>query len=254
MNLLLLEEHERVAGPRFRVDGSRARHVREVLRAAPGDTLRVGVLEGPVGTATLVAVGEGEVVLDAELDGAPPPRAPVDLVLAIPRPKMLARLLPQIAALGVDRLVLLRTWRVAKPYLTADVLEARVHRPLLLEGLAQGRRTRLPRVTVAPLFRPFVEDELPALAAGALRLVAHPGAPRSFAEVGLARDARVVLVVGPEGGLLPFEVELLGAAGFAAVSLGDATLRTDTACVAALAQLALVREITARASETPRSA
>ena len=235
MNLLLLLEDDRVAGDRFRISGSRARHVREVLGAGAGATLRAGLLGGPVGTATVVAVGAEEIALDAVLDAPPPPPSGVSLVLAIPRPKMLARVLPQLAAMGVDDVVLLRTWRVAKPYLTAQVLEPATYRPLLFEGMMQGRTTREPCVRVEPLFRPYVEDRAAAEFADARRLVAHPGAATPLAAAVPPGRERVVVAIGPEGGLLPYEVDLLEAAGFCPVSLGERTLRVDTAAVAAVA-------------------
>ena len=200
MNIILLQEPDRLGDDTFRVTGSRARHVTRVLRSSEGDTVRVGLLEGPLGSATVVRADEETVELAARLDAEPPPRPRLDLILAIPRPKALVRLLPQIAALGVDRLVLLRTWRVAKPYLSAHIVRPEHYRPLLHEGLMQARCTREPRVTVEPLFKPFVEDRAPDLFAGARRLVAHPTAETPLASVQFAAEDRVALAVGPDGG------------------------------------------------------
>lgn len=107
----------------------------------------------------------------------------------------------------------------------------------------QARCTREPAVTVEPLFKPFVEDRLPAFTTGATRLVAHPGADRPLASLRLAPDERVVLAVGPEGGWIPFEVDALRTAGFTPVSMGERTLRVETACVALLAQIDLLRRL-----------
>jgi len=250
VNLILLTEADRVDGARFRVTGPRARHVAEVLRAEPGRTLRVGLLEGPLGLGTVTATSPDAAELACVFDAAPPPRPRTDLVLAIPRAKSLRKLLPEVTALGIDRLVLFRSWRVAKPYLTQGILDPAEHRPLLHEGLMQAKCTREPVVTVEALFKPFVEDRLPAFAAGAVRLVAHPGGATSLASVRIAADDRVVLVVGPEGGFVPYEVEAFQAAGFTAVSMGDRTLRVETACVALLAQTGLLRH--AGTSTAPR--
>lgn len=239
MNLILLTEADADpgAGDRFRLTGRRARHVTDVLHAAPGKELRVGLLEGPLGRGRVVSAEGGTVVLDCTFDEDVPPRPRTDLVLAVPRAKTLRKLLPDVAALGVDRLVLLRTWRVAKPYLSQTALRPEVFRPLLHEGLMQARCTREPRVTVEPLFRPFVEDRLPAMAAGARALVAHPGAGVRLASLRIRADERVVVAVGPEGGWVPYEVEALARGGFTAVSMGTRTLRVETACVALLAQV-----------------
>jgi RsmE family RNA methyltransferase len=241
VNLLLLTENDRVADDRYRVAGDRARHLREILGVAVGETVRAGLLEGAMGETRVVAVDDEVVELEGRLDGLPPPRADVDLVLAIPRPKMLRRLLPQITAMGVDRLVLLRTWRVEKPYLTARILRPEEYRPLLHEGMSQARTTREPRVTIEPLFRPFVEDRAADLFAGTRCLVGHPTAETPLAEIRVASDERVTLAIGPEGGFLPFEIELLRAAGFEGITLGQRTLRVDTASLALLAQVGLLR-------------
>jgi RsmE family RNA methyltransferase len=241
VNLVLLFETDRVSGDRFALRDRRAVHVREVLRAEPGRELRVGLWEGSFGRGRVAEATSDAVLLDCEFDAEPPPRPLVDLVLAVPRPKVLVRLWPEIAALGVDRVVLLRTWRVGKPYLTAQALEPGVYRPLLHEGMMQAKTTREPRVTVEPLFRPWAEDRAAEFVAGAQALVAHPPAGTAVSQLRVRADERIVLAIGPEGGFVPFEVETLERAGFSAVSMGDRTLRVETAVVALLSQIDLLR-------------
>lgn len=244
MNLFLLEPTDSRGGVRYVVSGRRAAHARDVLGAEPGRELRVGLLEGPLGRGRVVESTDDSLVLDCTFDADVPPRPLVDLVLAVPRPKSLVKLWPEIAALGVDRVVLLRTWRVGKPYLTARALGPAAYRPLLHEGMMQGRTTREPRVVVEPLFKPWVEDRAREFAGDALALVAHPTAATPLADVRVAPERRVVLAVGPEGGFIPYEVEALERAGFRAVSMGGRTLRVETAVVALLAQVDLLRRVT----------
>jgi len=215
-----------------------------VLGAEPGRELRVGLLEGALGRARVVESTDETLVLDCEFGADTPPRALVDLVLAVPRPKSLLKLWPEIAALGVDRVVLLRTWRVGKPYLTARALDPAVYRPLLREGMMQAKTTREPRVSFEPLFKPWAEDRARDFVGDALALVAHPPASSPLADIRVGPDRRVVLAVGPEGGFLPYEVEALQRAGFAPVSMGERTLRVETAVVALLAQIDLLRRVT----------
>lgn len=243
MNLLLLTEADRLGGERFRVDGRRAAHIHEVIGAEPGRELRVGLLEGPMGRGVVVESSAEVCVLDCAFEPAPPPRPALDLILAIPRAKSLRKLLPEVAAMGVDRIVLLRTWRVAKPFLTQSILDAAEYRPLLHEGMMQGKTTREPSVVVEPLFKPFVEDRLAAFVASARGLVAHPVAATPLSAQRFDADERIVLAVGPEGGFLPYEVEAFEAARFTAVTIGERTLRVETACVAILAQIDLLRRI-----------
>lgn len=228
MNLLLLEPAEVAGDGPLRISGRRLDHVRRVLAPSPGELLRVGVVGGRTGTARVAAVSDHELVLDPpSLDGDPPPRAGMDLLLAVPRPKALTRLLPAVAALGIDRVVLLNAARVEKSYFTAGVLEAASIAALLRLGLEQARDTIAPEILVRPRFRPFVEDECDALLAGTdLRLVAHPQASAPCPRRDEAR--RVALAIGPEGGWVPFELELLAARGFRPVHLGPRVLRVET--------------------------
>jgi RsmE family RNA methyltransferase len=128
--------------------------------------------------------------------------------------------------------------RVERNYFDTHWLSPATYEPLLVEGLQQARDTRVPVVSVHRQFRPFVEDELPLLCVDTCRIVAHPGEAGSIAEaVRGGGPGRVLLAVGPEGGWNDFEMELLGATGFVRASMGPRTLRTDTACIAALAMV-----------------
>lgn len=227
MNLLLLEPGELQPDGTARLEGRRLLHAREVLRAQVGDELRAGVLGGGAGAAEVLRLDGEALRLRLGPLGPPPPRPGIDLLLALPRPKALKRLLPAVAQLGVDRVVLLNAARVEKSYFASPALEPAAVRALLVQGLEQARDTVPPEVLVRERFRPFVEDELDALfPPPARRLLAHPGAAGGLPPP--ASGVRVLVAVGPEGGWVSFELELLAARGFAAFSLGERVLRTET--------------------------
>ena len=235
MNLLLLEPHELDATGCATLSDGRARHLLDVLRVVPEQTIRVGVVDGGSGTGRVVLAEACRVTLECTLDAAAP-RPAVDLLLAVPRPKVLGRLWAQFAALGVGRIILTNAARVERNYFDTHLLEPAGYRPLLLEGLQQARDTQLPIVSVHRQFRILVEDHLDALAGASLRLVADPSAGAPVTSVVARQDRqRLLLAIGPEGGWNRFELELLGAHGFHAVGLGARPLRSDTACIALLA-------------------
>jgi RsmE family RNA methyltransferase len=149
----------------------------------------------------------------------------VNLVLALPRPKALRRVLAASASMGVDRLVLLAAARVEKSYLSSPVLRPDRIRKHLLDGLEQAQDTVLPEVHLEPRFRPFVEDRMDALLGPGERWLLHPGeeGPRTPSD-----DGRLALAIGPEGGWVPFERDLLQARGFRPLGFGARTLRTET--------------------------
>jgi RsmE family RNA methyltransferase len=238
VNLLLLELDEIGPDGTARLTGRRARHVHAVLGAAAGERIRAGVVGGRMGEAAVLAVSADEVVLAPRLDVEPPPPAPVALLLALPRPKILRRVLQAAASMGVKRIVLVGSWRVEKSYFGSPLLEPERMREELLLGLEQGRDTVLPDVQVRRLFKPFVEDELDALLPAPARLLAHPIDSRPL-EASAPAAGEATLAIGPEGGFTAYEAGLLQARGFRAFSLGERILRVDAAVPYAMGQVEL---------------
>jgi RsmE family RNA methyltransferase len=235
VNLILIDPSELDAAGSARLTDGRAAHLRDVLHAAVGDHVRVGVIDGSRGVGTVVAIGEDAVVIRCVLERDPPPRPSVDLLLALPRPKVMRRLWAQLSALGVDRIILTNAERVERDYFGAHSLDVRVYRPLFIEGLQQARDTRVPRVSVHKRFKVLIEDELDQMCPDDVRLVAHPGVDTPASSRLRADGGRVLLAVGPEGGWNEFELTLLETHGFLSVGMGSRSLRSDTACIALVA-------------------
>ena len=231
MNWLLLEPGDVPpdGGP-VRLCGDQARHAHEVLRAAPGQRLRLGIIDGPLGTGEVLETAPGELLLQPQWEPAPPPRPGIDLLLAMPRPKVMRRLWPVLASLGVGRIFVANAWKVERGYFDTPALDSATIRAGLLEGLRQAGDTRLPEVTIHRRLRPLVEDVLPSLPPYASRWIAHPDTVSSTPLSALSSPAPALLAVGPEGGWIPDEVDLFRRHGFQLLSLGPRILRTDTAC------------------------
>lgn len=238
MNRILVESEE-VANGRVVLRDGRADHIRGVLRVAEGRHLKVGIVDGAVGSGEVIRCDESGVELALALDGEGP-QPWCDLILAMPRPRVLKRLWAQVAALGVGRLILINAVRVEKCYFGSHWLQSETYRPLLIEGLMQAGTTRVPSVSVEPRLKPFLENRLDAIAADAACFIAHPAADPAAEQAWPTASAkrRAVLVVGPEGGWIDDEVAQFESHGFQRLSLGGRILRTDTACIALLAVLA----------------
>ncbi|WP_434696116.1 16S rRNA (uracil(1498)-N(3))-methyltransferase [Pseudomonas sp. Z1-14] len=234
MNLLLLEEADFIEPDRVILSDRRLTHMLEVHRSAVGDSLRVGRIGGLMGTAQVLRLEAREAELQVTLDQPPPAKLPLTLVLALPRPKMLRRVFQTVATMGVPRVVLVNSYRVEKSFWQTPFLEPEAIREQLILGLEQARDSVLPEIIIEKRFKPFVEDRLPAIVEGTLGLVGHPGnhppCPRALTEP-------VTLAIGPEGGWIPYEIDLLGKAGLQPVQLGERILRVETAVTALLARL-----------------
>ena len=246
MNLIILTDSDRIDDNRYRLSDRRAEHIRLVLKLGEGDPLEVGLLNGPQGSARLEAVDADSVELVCEeLAEITPPGPVINLVCALPRPQTLKKILVTSAMMGVHSLHLVRANRVEKSYFQSPLVEPENQLPHLIEGLSQGRLTRLPEVRIHDRFRGFFEDRL-SLVDGAydgpsLRLLCSSDETDPLSTVFDLGAESLTIAIGPEGGWVPFEVELMQSLGFRPVTLGRFTLRVEHAVTAVLSQLELLR-------------
>ena len=273
MNRILFNVEELDADGRATFGGVRAEHVLTILHGEVGQTLKTGVVDGLIGTGVIERI-EGEMVTvkcvhDREV---PPPW--IDLILAPPRPRAMKRLLPQLAAMGVGRIVLVGAAKVEKAFWGAQLLKEAIYRPLLVDGLMQAGTTALPTIQIERVFGRWLDgDRFEEQFGGQKdRIVAHPSGVKEFKVdkvvkadkvdkvdkvVNDSKDSkdpndlkdpkdlndlnsamgRPILAIGPEGGWTDDEVTRLEAHGFRQMSLGPRILRTDTATIALLARL-----------------
>ncbi|MCG2607899.1 16S rRNA (uracil(1498)-N(3))-methyltransferase [Acinetobacter sp. SM34] len=199
-------------------------HLRTHVDIQVGDTLKVGIREGQRYLTEIVEVTEHAIKLKPIKEEMVPAKLPVTLIVAMPRPKVLRRLIMDSVTLGVEKIILLHSYRVDKSYWQTPFLQ-QLDQYITL-GLEQAGDTIAPKIEIYKRFKPFVEDVLPGLiTAECPAYVAHP-----YADIKMpfAIDHPCSIVIGPEGGFIPYEVDLLIKNGCQAVSLGNRIIRTET--------------------------
>lgn len=227
MNLLILQP-EQLIDALAHLSPRQSNHVLKILRLNQGDSLQVGILNGMIGRACIESVdGENVVIRVKNLDQAPPPPLPLSIILGLPRPQMIKRILQTVATMGVAELHLIQSSRVEKSFWQSPCLHKQAIQDQLLLGLEQGKATQLPEVHFHQRFRPFIEDELESISFGAKKIIAHPGdypfcTPHT-------EERKACLAIGPEGGFLQQEVERFIECGFAPIQLGERILKVETA-------------------------
>ena len=225
MNCLLIDPAEfDPESRRARIVGRRRRHADEILKASRGDTLSIGLIGGQLGHAEILGLDEELLELRVTLERDPPPKRPLSLVLALPRPPVFRRLLSTIASLGVAELLIVGTARTEKSFWQSHVIEPDEIQQRLLLGLEQARDTVFPEVETHRYFEELIGDVLPKLLARSRGLLAHPGA---LAPCPHSVEGEITLFVGPEGGFIDYELEMLRAIGFESVNLGERVLRVE---------------------------
>ena len=234
MNLLLLLPDDLTHSNQAKITGRRHQHIVQVIKAKLGDALNAGVLNGAMGTATIIAQDTNTTVVSLALNQPPPQPLPLTLILALPRPKVLRRVLQAITTLGVKQIHLIGSWRVEKSYWQSPFLESEKIQQQLLLGLEQTMDTQIPDVHLHPYFKPFAEDQLKAIAGETSCIVAHPTA-KAIAPT--AHEGALTLAIGPEGGFIPYEIQKFEAAGFQAATLGARILSVEVAVSSLISRL-----------------
>jgi RsmE family RNA methyltransferase len=233
MNLILLDDEDYIDDYRVRLDGRRFDHITTLLGKGSGGDVRIGRINGLIGKGVIDSIDSTALTLTVQLDEQPPAPLPVTLILALPRPKMLRRLLRGITSMGVKSLYLINSYRVDKSYWSSPLLHPENIREQLCLGLEQGRDTLLPQIHLYPRFRPFVEDDLPGISSNTINLVAHPGGGSSFP---CEPQVPACLAVGPEGGFIPYEIDKLKEINFGVVHFGARILTVETVVPALLSR------------------
>ena len=235
MNLILLFPEDFVSGSsRVRINGRRFKHAQEVLQAGLGDLLDVGLINGCMGKGSVTHITDCTLEMDVTLETPPPAPLPVTVILALPRPKVVKRVIISLTSMGVKRIWLIHAFRVEKSYWQSPVLSAESLRLHGILGLEQARDTMFPEISFARFFKPFAEDTLPKILQGSLSLIAHPKANTPCPS---HIQTPVTLAVGPEGGFIPYELDMLMGQGMKPISLGPRILRVETALPALLSRL-----------------
>lgn len=243
MNLVLVEPAELRSDGTCTLADRRAHHMRTVLGVELGSIVRIGVLGGAVGTGKVIALDADGITLELALDGGTSQPLPVDLVLAIPRPKVITRTIEIAASFGVRRIDLTNSWKVDKSYLASPRLDPGALALAARFGAEQGGTTHMPAIAMHARLMELVDARWPAGGAsdGTMRLIAHPSAPPI--EKAVTARGSIVLAIGPEGGWIERELETFVERGFKPVSLGAPILRVEAAVASALGQLLLLDRI-----------
>lgn len=235
MNCILLPSSQIQNSSATITDTLQLEHIKTVLKAKIGDAIKIGEIGGNLGLAVIQDILPNAITLtDLMLSEPPPAKLDLTVVLALPRPKVLRRLVMDMTAIGVRDIILVNSYRSQKSYWQSPMLKRLDE--FVLEGLQQGVDTIAPTITLKPRFKPFIEDEFAALKPKNA-IVAHPYANISL-KACLQHQSTLpdVVFIGAEGGWIDYEIELLAAHNCQAVSFGSRILRTEAAVNAILGQ------------------
>jgi len=221
--------------PEIDLPEEEAHHAHHVLRLQAGAT--VGLLDGrgALARAAIVACSKRGVrvqVIDMERSAAERSH-PIHLAVAPTKTSdRFEWFVEKAVELGVDSIVPVETERTERSRLRVDRLER-----VAISAMKQSRRRWLPRIAPLTPLKELIEAPLPPQ-----RLFGWcEGQHRSLMDT-YRNDTGALVLIGPEGDLSTGEASILLAAGFTAVSIGGARLRTETAALAACCWMSLAQQ------------
>ena len=237
MNLILLFPKDFINTKTAQLSDHRHNHILKILKAKQDDELCIGLINSDIGTGKIINIDKNSTILHVKLSYPPPKKSLVTLILALPRPLVLKRTLLNISSMGVKKLILLNFNRVEKSFWNSSILKPNELKKNLILGLEQCKDTVMPEVIIKKRFKPFVEDELPHITKNHTKLIAHPEAttpcPKNI-------NKKSTLIIGPEGGILPFELDLLARQGFTQIHFCKRILKVETIVPAILGRLSAI--------------
>lgn len=234
MNIIIFDKNDYVSSTTVRLTGRRFEHIVAIHRAQEGDELRVGLLNGDIGQGCISKISDEFVDIDVNLFNKAPDCLPISLIVALPRPPTFKKVLESATAMGVKRFYFIHSKRVEKSFWQSPALKDEKVRHHMMLGLEQAGDTVMPEYKFFRGFKSFVEDELKKVVGSSRALIAHPYVDQICP---IAVKEPLTLAVGPEGGFIPFELDMFREYGFEAVNMGSRILRVEHAVVALLARL-----------------
>jgi 16S rRNA (uracil1498-N3)-methyltransferase len=214
-------------GPSYVLDGPEGHHAADVQRLLPGEALLLSDGRGGLVRGEVTAARKGALTLSLDEPSlVPAPDPSLTVVQGIAKGERAELAVQLLTEVGVDRIV---PWQAAR-----SIARWKDERPLLRwqttarEAAKQSRRAWVPSVSPACTTR--------QLSLSGTVLVLHEEASVPLSAVPLPASGEITLVVGPEGGVAPEELDAIGGT---AVRLGPEVLRTSTAGAAAVAALSV---------------
>jgi len=242
LNSLLVLPEELISDTQALIRGARARYLLEYHDLKLGIEIKALLWGSGAGKAKITSIGADQVGLNLSLDQAPLPRPNVDLIVAVPRPQTLKKVLALSAMAGIGQLHFVKTARVEKSYLQSKSLQTENIRDELIKGMEQVCDSTAPEVfkewSLSVLLEKLAQSSGPRLL-----LLADPNSKDNLTQYqsALSKQTGLTIFLGPEAGFENTEIELLLASGFKGINLGKRILRTEFALAYLLGQVQLLR-------------
>ena len=224
-----------VCGAVVHLDAQASHHLTTVLRAKLNDVVTLFNGRGGEYKTTIIHIQKKQVSVQIHEHIAREAESPLELYLAqgISRGEKMDYTIQKAVELGVKKIIPLLTERCTVKLDEERRAKRFLHwQSIVISACEQSGRNQIPEL-LPPM---SLENSLSALQAD-WRFVLSPVAMFHLKDKPVQRHQRVILMIGPEGGLSESEINLACQHGYLPLNLGPRILRTETAAVAAITAL-----------------
>lgn len=237
----------------FQTTARQTDHLRTILKVRINQKVKVGVINKGKGEGIIVKEENSHYVIQLvepiHLEDSKSQFLPIDVVLCVPRPKILDKLLQQLSCVGVKRIIIVFSEYANKCYESSRVLKNEEIKQSLQLGLEQAMCTGFPEVYIHYSFNSFFMNFEKYADSETIKLCAHTDSmtassltPSSILN---KNEGKVLFMIGCERGFSDFEIYLLKKLQFHFFHISSRILKCETALLVIIGQLLLLTENTA---------
>lgn len=224
---------EVITSDEIALTGSQAHHAISVLRLQSGEVIRLADGVGNWVDGSIIKLGKDELSVQVRERGSEPiPQTQITVAQAILKGDNQKVALDQLVQAGVDSIL---PWQAQRSVATID--KSQKWREVIVAAARQSRRARIPDLLPKSEIRGVITASSEFDCVLALHESASSSLSSLSSQMEIASARRILIVVGPEGGLSDPEIEEFARAGIPAARLGTAVLRADLAGAIALGAL-----------------
>lgn len=228
------------------IRGKRALYLFETHELRTGLVVQASILGGRRGTAEVLSAKADEIILRLSMGLQARERTRITLIVAVPRPQTVKKVVQLASCLGVTSLHFIKAKNVEKSYLQSKSLKEESLKFEVIKGLEQSYDSMPPEIEIHPEYWRFRKEVLPEILQrhpGSARYILHTSMQQMSERIEAGREQHVLLAIGPESGWSDTELDDFLQAGFQQLSLGARVLRVEHAAAFALSRVEYTRAI-----------
>lgn len=239
MNLIILQEEERISDSLFKLENRKAIHILKVLKAKLGDSFKAGLLNHSFGNLFIKEINSFEIICEyVETNWVKESNlSTIHIFSSYQRPQTSKKIIQLVANLGIKNVFFFELNKTEKSYIQSSLWKQEELLHEIILGLEQGKRIQIPQIQ-------FLKNKfsIKDFAKSKTKIVLELNQPFLNSIPFSAFQDSIDVILGPESGLEKNDLDYFQSIGFESFSISESTLRSEIALTYFLSQIELLRK------------